>query len=712
MYDSPQSRRLLVEDGLIGAITTYSVNEVFLYPVIDNLILLLQQPLIVSFYHRSPRVNEPKFTTLLDPGLRHKLRKPPVRPAAERFMVPIPRTEFSACFQTIDTSSGIRQATLGALEPGQLGQFEQIFSDLYVDASYVGLKALDAIGQGLDRGPDKFRAEPLPAGTDAPSEDEVREMLEPMRKVITEAYADYKDSPLISYLKGPELPITNLFCVVRNSIDGSRSGLFNYTARVMLSDVQKEQIARRFGSNEKLSEYLEYPLGMTARSFADYVFASGVLDFSSETPGQGRDQSSSEKDSQDRRRKEAERRIYEAITPEPKTFYIPIHIAGVPWLALFTLTPAPEDPIEIDPLSWAHNSLLYQILIPRIAERLRAGARLAYLQLIGRKFAEALSESDSSTLIARVNRAWERILRVYPHHGVRLAAAESRCANSLTLPDTREVCIKLYENPYYVRKINYDLLNISHVEDVCRRALQEAARQQVEVRSKFNERVLSQRHTIFNRTTSSLIEMALERGNEELSGVARDIVEDARRMTGVLETSLWIALREGLRGNHPLREVKTVLQLLRWLQVYTPSFELRPVLTVAEDVEDTIINEEQLADSFTVLWNLWHNASKTYGLYEPATFQVNVAQAADGMVITFINEGYNDLTQAWLDYLLAKTESPNKKKGPELRGLEIVNQRLRSLGWSIRDAKIEGEHTHVSVLVPKNRVPPRGEART
>jgi hypothetical protein len=710
MYDSQESRQLLVEDGLIGAINTYSMNEVFLYPVIDNLILLLQQPLIVSFYHNAPSTNKPTFTTLLDPGLNKKLPKSHSRPDERRFMVPIPKSQFSACFQTIDTSEGLDNATVGALLPNELDQFKDIFDHLQLDDSLLGLKALYAIGGALESGSEGFnirigeddRANKLLTETDAPTEDEINQMLEPMRRVITEAYADYRDSPLVSYLQGPkELPILNLFCVVRSSIDvlrnGLRARLFDYTARVMLSDLQKDQIAKHFRDDDGLSEHLEYPLGMRARSFADYVFASGVVDFSSEVPGQGRDKDSSRKDSPDWHRKMAERKVYGAITPGAKIFYIPIHIAGVPWLALFTLTPAPKNPKKVDPLSWAHNSLLYQILIPRIAERLRAGARLAYLQLIGRRFADALRESDHSTLIDRVNKAWKQVLRVYPHHGVCLAPANANCPHPLDLPDKRTVCLKLYENPYYSRKINYDLLNIQHVHDVCQRVLEEAHRKEVEIKSKFNETVLSQRHTIFNRTSLQHIKQALNRSSDELSGSARVIVDDVRRMTGVLETSLWIALRGGLSGNHPLREVRTVLQLLDWLRDHTPSFEIRPQLIIEDGVEDIPIKEGLLGDGFTVLWNLWHNASKEYGLYEPKEFQVRVAGHAEGLTITFINEGYDGLTQGCLNYLLHKAESPRENTG---KGLKIVNQGLLNLGWSIDEAKIENDHTHIRVLVP------------
>lgn len=705
LYDSSENRQLLVEDGLIGAISTYSVNEVFLYPVIDNLILLLQQPLIVSFYHRSLKFKEPVFTTLLDPGLKKKFRKLTERPDENKHMVRVPRTDYLACFHTIDTSGGIKEARLGALPPENLCQFEQIFNHLYSEDSFIGLKVLEAIGNALKMGPASF----TPAAragdmTDAPAEDEICKMMEPMRKVINEAYADYKDSPLIAYLRR-DLPITNLFCVIRNSIDvsrhGLRDGVFDYTARVILSDRQKEQVAEMFPGNARLSEYVERPLGMEARSLADSVFASGVLDFSSEFHGQGRDQHSSQWDSPDRRRNEAERLVYGAITTEAKIFYIPIHVAGVPWLALFTLTPAPADPKNVDPLSWGHNSLLYQILIPRIAERLRAGARLAYLQLIGQKLSEALSESDYSTLIPRVNKAWKRVLRVYPHHGVRIVPARPGCANPLTLPDDREVCLELYENPYYSRKINYDLLDLQHVQDVCRTALEEARRKQVEVKSRLNEEVLSQRHTIFNRTSLWLIEEALNSGADELCGTARAKLDDARRMTGVLETSLWIALKGGLSGDdHPLAEVRTVIQLLRWLERHTPSFERQPQLRIAKSTQDSIIPEDLLTDAFTVLWNLWHNASKKYGSFNPTKFRVDVAHQARGLTITFINEGHDDITQPWLDYLLHKQESPKEKRKSELRGLEIVNQRLINLRWKIDEAKIENKHTHIRVLIP------------
>ena len=128
---------------------------------------------------------------------------------------------------------------------------------------------------------------------------------------------------------------------------------------------------------------MEWPLGATARSIADSVFSSGVVDFSDEQTGQGRDIPSTDKQSDDWKRQQAEKRVYGAIAKDRHVFYVPIHVSGIPWLALFTISPR-----SAKIATWAHTYALYRSLVSDAIENIRALAKSTYLRLVKEAFVE------------------------------------------------------------------------------------------------------------------------------------------------------------------------------------------------------------------------------------------------------------------------------------------------------------------------------------
>ena len=106
-------------------------------------------------------------------------------------------------------------------------------------------------------------------------------------------------------------------------------------------------------------------------------------------------------------------------------FYIPVHVAGVPWLALFTFTrKVPQDDRE----AWGRNYHIYRDVVPRITSQIRYGARQIYLQLVADKFTARLHRSKLGALpidalIRGVSRDWQEINQVYPYARLRLNVA-------------------------------------------------------------------------------------------------------------------------------------------------------------------------------------------------------------------------------------------------------------------------------------------------
>lgn len=709
MSDLQARRLMLIKDTLGGGMNSYSLNQVAIYPLIDGLHLLIQTPLSISFF-TEPRPNGLIYTSLVDPELYDQFMKSvqDCRELGEKAVkVPL-RTNLFVCLHSIDTSPGIKNAIFRPFKP-------EIFQDLITknliedDEGRLVLKGIETGLQTYKRYASTRSILPSSleerkndlSGVDIPSW--LDSLLNPMRRILDDAWDDVMDSPRLrpppeaSHTK--EWPTFNLFCVIRTATNlRLRRNRFNYEARLLLSDTQKEQIRQwadcrakslEYNDSEELCKHLEFPLGNKARSIADSVFASGVIDFSAETAGEGRDDAGEQARSKDKLRQKAEGCIYSQIAQPAHTFYIPIHIGGVPWLALFTLKP--QD------ISWEHNYRVYRDLIPKIAERLRTGVKSAYLNLIRETLATELDGSDNTTLLDHVNKSWKRLTYIYPYDGVQLLETQQDNAQSLVLPDGRQVWLSLYENPSYIRQVPYNRLDPASCLKACQDAVTQVRLQRIELDRRLRAQLLSQRHTIFNRIPLNELQNALSCNENDLSGEARIWVEDAKRATEILNVSLWIAFKE--RGEWlPLHDVQSVIGLLHWLKERTLSCEAQPCLSIPDNSLDldVVLKANELPDAFTVLWNLWHNASKIYPSFTPSHFQITASQRDDNLAVTFVNEGI--MSEYWVNYLLDKGPSPSDRD--ELTGLEIVKQQMPHLGWWIEEVKVENKYTHITIAIP------------
>jgi hypothetical protein len=702
-------RRQQIVDALVSIINIYPQKETFLFPILDTLLLYPQKPRIISVYADNSEAHDPIYTSMQDPELssifKEKLRHGELSTAS---CIKVPNTKYYFCLHQFDASKDMKTVTFSPIDGDELKGFRSIFNKLNSKETDSGRVVLEFITERIQEvqlrkqqavaapGTDQSITANLEGGAIDISEEEIWELLAPMRRVLDDALADFLESPLIDKLNRRDLPFPNIFCVVQTKISSPRRTHFDYTARVLLSYIQKERIGGACGQD--YCDHLEYPLGPSVRSIADSVFASGIIDFSSEGPGEGRDRGGSKSaKSPDSLRRVAEKCVYGRIASDPKVFYIPVHIGGVPWLSLFTLTEMLGGE-EAQTLSWTHNYGLYVTLIPRINNRVRAGVKRLYINLLGDRLADELMYSDGSNLFGRINRTWKRVAYVYPHKVAVLVPAD-KGKGDFELPDGSWARLELNDNPYYTRQIQieHDFLDgdRQHILDECKKAIDRAKAKQSEVDRRFVAEVLSQRHTVFNRIPDDQLRNALTSPADELSGEARVHVADASRMTDVLNVSLWIGLRK--QGDHPLRNEKSVLRLLRWLAERTLTSEAKPVLEIGGDGSDVPLPDEQLSAAFTVLWNLWHNASKKHPSSAGKSFTVKAVKRNSTLEIVFRNEG--SMVRPWADYLLGKGPCPNKL--PEPRGLQIVlEEQLPQLGWQISGVEVGNGHTQITLRIP------------
>jgi len=514
MY-SEKNRRTLIQDALIGMMNIYPVDTVSLFPFVDMLHLLIQEPVCISFFEKTRSKTKPcrlTYTSLQDPELKPQFLETINRDAGlEKALIPLPGSKYYVCLHRInmlDRHAGTQYHT----ETSKI--FKELFSDLKKNSH--GNQVLEIIKRGLKLHPEAESAgtpeaegRPVFCRDDLNDIEDVdawsRGLLQPMRRVLDDAYADIMTSPMIYEIieQGKprrRLDFSNMSCVVRTATNMQpRRGVFNYTARILLSPGQKLQVENwctdfettccfkkgfscSLGGAQKCAlgnldwnsrtdevcKRLEIPLGTNSRSIADSVFCSGLIDFSAEMAGEGRD-ASSEPSLNDMLRREMEQCIYSQITASPHVFYIPVHVSGVPWLALFTLSPLPSRKTG-DSLSWAHNYQVYRSLIPQITTRLRAGARQAYLQLVGEALYRNLDGSDGHALIDRVNREWLLLTYVYPFSRLELLPQGHDNAARLELPDKKTAWIHMHiDNRNFYRQVPFDLLDLQDVVAECRK---------------------------------------------------------------------------------------------------------------------------------------------------------------------------------------------------------------------------------------------------
>jgi signal transduction histidine kinase len=481
MKNDRSERLLLTREALISVANLYPSKQVSIYPALDVLHLYIQRPVAVSFVKLGARGRRPSFvfSSFRDPELRQELRKTLDRDLAGIEPTPLPDSPYGMLVHRTTTVDGGLQFKFNTSDTREIGHLLK-----QTAKEPRGKAVLEWVTQGLEA----LERSPLPeaAGPEEHarilselgglSEEELQELKAPLRTVVDDAFADILDVPLLRQAAGKTLPFSNLFCVVRTAtLPHLRRGRYPYTAHLLLANAQREQLKEYFGTRdgvgETLCNALELPLGTTARSIADSVFASGVIDFSHEQAGGGRD--FADTGAADQERQAAEARVYDSISDQPNVFMVPIHVSGIPWLALFTLTPR-QRVDEDDSERWMHNYQVYRTLIPGIAGRLRVGAKRAYIRAVTSALTSELDQGNERTMAARLNLAWRRLSMVYPFTPPRVASAPlTNCVGEeLPLPSGTKLWLSMEsQHPVFSQHVDYEMLSQQEIAKECREAI-------------------------------------------------------------------------------------------------------------------------------------------------------------------------------------------------------------------------------------------------
>jgi hypothetical protein len=370
--------------------------------------------------------------------------------------------------------------------------------------------------------------------------------------------------------------------------------------------------------------------------------------------------------------------------------YVPIHVEGAAWIVLLRFVQDSDIPGFYDRFHFYHD------VIPRIGAMLRSESKSVYLGHIEKVFAQEIANPDYPSFVNRFNISCAGLVQSYPFPEVRLDEFHGDEPNRLTLPDGSSVCVATRKASWFDQQVDYDPLNSKDVVDACGRALRTVE----ESAKSFELEMRHQEHTIFQRLPTWDLQQAVKRPgsglHSELTGKARKHVEDAKCLAEIMDIALNIAFGRQSALNLPTG----VGQMLRWFEQHTMSKAIKADLTTPAVAKDFMLHESELPKAFTVLWNLWHNASKDYVLHKPNMFWVRTEWRGPQFVVTFVNEGC--LPGKWVDYLLRpRANSPSDSK--EIRGLIIVKTKMQALGWSFNQVNVQDDKTTIQVRIGDGR---------
>ncbi len=675
-------------------------GEKLLYPLADYVLLAFQEPTCFSIWRTGdqPRL---AFTSFKDPSL---ISEAAFECGRHLQSIDLNRVTLGSRAGILtDFFATVHEVTPKGFLPSPPEKVEllrailafdrgEAFADSFATALATSLKEHKLThGQGSDC-----------KGAQLLTDEEASEYLSPMRDVLDEAFLELGEHRSFSVKISPESHVPNLFAAIRSvRSPEKRFGVFPYTASLLLSNTQRQSlptICRESSvflthrgscdivcSESGCDSALESPLGTEARAIFDSVFYSGCVDFglAGETgeAGQWRDVSGGTR--ADSIRQSVERCVYGVLTQgqESRIVYVPIHVGGAPWLALFTLTRTSEG------FAWDDNYCFYRDIIAKLSDRIRLGAQRVYITTLVEELKSAL-DARSEDLFADVNGRWKRVSQIYPFRLHTLSPCSPTDHGALRLPRGVFANLKEVANPFCQSQIEYGHV----VTEVLRQRLQQELdlRGHIELRANegMRDRLQSQAHTILNSLPCGTLREALRA--TELEESAR-MAGDALKRTEIVEASLIVALGRTLPSDFP----RTPMTILRWLFDRTPSDKILPTMDFAGGGQDFLLDLGDVPAAFTILWNLWDNAERVTASGRDGWFNVHVHTTSDKgrLIVTFENVG--EMPRPWIEYLRRLGPSPNTK--PHRCGLEIVMGLLPDLHWEMDAPLVRGSTTSLSL---------------
>ena len=403
-----------IQDALVGTTRQYPEQEIFLYPFADCVLLYFQQPCYLLMWIEGE--DTPVFQTVapcdvswLDADLTPPWRRDE-RDDPHRFCYKDAGVTFHFVVRPMFSDLPVQP-------PEDLhGLKTLLFEPIRPTLTSAILARADSLAHGGLSSNEPTKQ--CPVGWET--------LLEPLRLRLDNCFASLFNST-------PVYDQPNLWCAVRHKPVGSdtrpfRGHPFSYAASLLPTERQSSLIieaGEKLGIADPMTVF-RAPLSRENRAIADSVFESGCIDF-------GRPEERTHRFSREQYapgnlnalRKKLEGAVYcqtysrpgEGLQREPVIFYMPIHVAGTPWLALYSFwTGEPEE-------VWLECYWLRRDIMPAIAGRLRSAALEAYLDCIYDVLRELLPQSrPPDVLRAMINQRLSDLVSVYPFERVKLYA--------------------------------------------------------------------------------------------------------------------------------------------------------------------------------------------------------------------------------------------------------------------------------------------------
>ncbi|MCI5207848.1 MAG: hypothetical protein D3910_03440, partial [Candidatus Electrothrix sp. ATG2] len=302
-----------------------------------------------------------------------------------------------------------------------------------------------------------------------------------------EIFEDLLKAASLKITKPNGLTYLNIFAVIRTVpyfLERYKSN-FDYTASIILFSEMKDnlrewckksQVSKLRGrvdhcplsssDVEQCLSALEQPLGKNSRSVSDLVFSSGIVDFGRKANEKYWDTSVAG-DHYDQQRRRIEQCIYPA---EQQLFYIPIHVGGTPWLALYTFTPKSPD---TDLRAWHHNYIFYRDVVQKSATLIRQKSHEAYSNLTANYLVNHMKSwvAPIETVVSRINRDAQKLSQIYPFPLVTFSEGQHSSDNDIFVPGRGSVAINFSPNPFFRRQVSWKTGDQESIIKHCRKAI-------------------------------------------------------------------------------------------------------------------------------------------------------------------------------------------------------------------------------------------------
>lgn len=733
-YDK-RSRVNLIIDTLVGSVNYYPVSTLSIYPLIDIIKLLVQQPLLFAFFDEQLKLI---YCTMEDPQysktVRYKFENSYLKSNLIHFNIacrdnekstPLASYRVAIFLQSFDDVPGSLE--FNPPPKNILNQYIKLFSAIEKerDIAFALHTALKYIDDRSHRDLSHSNNPKCPAITI----EHYNEMIYQLRSVFDEALGELSESPLLHNVPGnpgEPLPYPNIFFTVQNATIHRKETNFNYTAQVLLSHKQNVQIKEwcktvpgrcsysscpskqnkcpfkgPFEDPEKTFKEaihnLEKPLGSSSRSISDSVYYSGSLEFTPRSIRQGIGHAGGSRDysSKDMNMRDC---IYaQFVDCSTKTLLIPIHIGGVPWIILNTFTSSDKNDANS---SWKHNYHIYRTVTRSIATRLRTGVKQLYLDLVSSELEREKFYKHGMLAVDLLNERWEELSAVYPFDRVIITSETDSSRQSTCFIKSKHFStgyyLHLVPNEWYQRQVLYSGIQLEDVHQACLNALKRADDTLNEVYKIFSEQVKQQAHTLGNILHP--ITLGLTNLQSAMLKPRLNKIKCHNKLAKISTlVDVWIVSFQILVGNkneqpQMLAMVKTLRELLDWFVLRYTEANFGVIYHIESDVDAVL---PDVAGAFTILWNFIENARNNS---RTPPVELHAAKIAGGLIeIVIKNSG--KMPESMAQKLL---NSQAVYPSGIWKGFAVVQRKLVDMGWQLTDICVCDEGTSISIRLPTN----------